>query len=60
VQIDGEPAFAKMQRNGDFEEMGIKIFNIPPRSGDMAPMETFWADAARDINRYVHDFRVFS
>ena len=44
---DREPAFLKMERKGDFAQLGIRVFHIPPRSLAMAPMEKVWADAKR-------------
>ena len=40
VQMDGEPSF---NLGTTLRELGIKKFEIPPRSGDLAIMETKWA-----------------
>ncbi|MDQ7007486.1 MAG: hypothetical protein Q9Q40_09650, partial [Acidobacteriota bacterium] len=71
-QQDGAAGHKKAERNGWFENRGIRVLkNWPPNSPDLSPIETLWAVIAREVSarapfgeddlwRFVeHHFNVF-
>ena len=53
VMMDGEPSFRSMLVKQTLADLKIKKFEVPPRSGDTAPMETVWADRTKARDSFV-------
>jgi len=53
LQMDGAPEFRTHVFQAAMKACGMSKFGIPPRSGDLAPIETMWAQVVKDLNKIV-------
>jgi hypothetical protein len=51
--MDGEPSFRSARTKAVLRTMCIRKFWFPPRSGDLLPMETFWANTMQALTKKV-------
>ena len=53
VMMDGDPAFRAHLFLAALKDLKITKFTVPPRSGDLAPMENVWAHVVKDLAKVV-------
>jgi hypothetical protein len=53
VLMDGDPNFRARVFTTALQKANITKVTIPPRSGDLNPIETMWAHVARDLQAHV-------
>jgi hypothetical protein len=53
IQMDGEPAFRSARFEGEMSRRHLRKFRIPPRSGDLAPIENAWGLVIKMLEKII-------